>query len=184
MPVYKTSREEIIKKSFQVFLKKGYYHTSISDLSEACQIEKPHFYYYFESKKDLMFSVLGFIKDWATKNMFVHAYNQQLSPAERMNKLLEVLRSVHAKGFMGCIYSNTALETANNDEEFAPVIKEYFGIWKDALTTIYSGSFNQEEAEQKAARFFNELNGAILMTKLYRDTSHLERFIDDHTNEL
>jgi TetR/AcrR family transcriptional regulator, transcriptional repressor for nem operon len=184
MPAYKTSRAEIIKEAFQVFLKKGYYHTSISDLSKACKIEKAHFYYYFKDKKDLMISVLGFGKEWAIKNMFVHAYNQKLNPAERMNKLLEVFRSIYVKGFTGCIFSNTALETANNDEEFAPIIKEYFGIWHETLTNIYMGKFNKLESEQKATRFFNELNGALMMMKLHKDIAHLDAFIDNHTKEL
>ena len=184
MPVYKTSREEIIRESFKVFLRKGYYHTTISDLSKACQIEKPHFYYYFKSKKDLMLAVLDFGKEWVIKNMFVHAYNQQLSPAERMRKLLEVLRSLYSKDFTGCIYSNTALETSNNEDEFAPVIKEYFGIWKKTLITIYIEKYNLQESEQRAVRFFNELNGAILMMKLYKDISYLDEFINNHLNDI
>ena len=184
MPVNKTSREEIIKESFKVFLKKGYYHTSIADLSKACRIEKAHFYYYFRSKKDLMIAVLDFGKEWAIKNMFVHAYNKQISHSERMRKLLEVLRSIYSRGFTGCIFSNTALETSNNDEEFPPVIIEYYRIWNDALTTIYLGKYDSFESKQRSVRFFNELNGAILMMKLYKDISHLDKFIIDHINEI
>jgi TetR/AcrR family transcriptional regulator, transcriptional repressor for nem operon len=184
MPIYKTSREEIIKKSFKVFLEKGYYHTTVSDLSKACQIEKSHFYYYFESKNDLMFSALGFIKVWASENLFVHAGNQQVSPSARMKDLLDTLKEIHSKGFAGCIFGNTALETANNDETFAPVIKEYFALWKAALVKIYIEKFNKQESEQRAARFLNELNGALLMMKVYKDTSYLQDFISNHINEV
>ncbi len=184
MPVYKTSREEIIKKSFKVFLSKGYYHTSISDLSKACEIEKAHFYYYFKDKKDIMISVLFFGKEWAIKNMFVNAYNKQISPSERMKKMLEVFKSIYLKDYNGCIFSNTALETSNNDDDFAQVIKEYFDSWKKALIAIYIEKFNSPESEQRATRFFNELNGAVMMMKLYKDISYLDGFINNHINEI
>ena len=178
MPVYKTSKEEIIKKSFRVFLEKGYYHTTISDLSKACNIEKPHFYYYFENKQDLMLSVLRFIRVWAKRNMFIHAYNENLTAKERLEKLLGELKSIHKNGFGGCIFSNTALETANNDEKFVPVLKDYFDEWRNTLKKIYSLIYDNKKTDELSHSFFNELHGVLLMVKVYKDYSFLDSFIE------
>jgi TetR/AcrR family transcriptional regulator, transcriptional repressor for nem operon len=179
MPVYKTSKEEILKKSFKVFLEKGYYHTSVSDLSKACGIEKPHFYYYFKNKQDLMMSVLRYIRVWAKKNMFIHAYNENLSGRERMNELLMTLKEVHQKSYMGCIFSNTALETANNDATFVPLLQDYFNEWREVLKIIFLTKYDVSKAEELSHRFFNELHGVLLMVKVHKDFSYMDRFIEN-----
>ena len=53
MPVQKTTKDQIIIKSIEVFLKQGYYKTSMSDLAEACGLQKGSFYYHFKSKEEL-----------------------------------------------------------------------------------------------------------------------------------
>lgn len=184
MPVYKTSKEEIIKKSFLVFLEKGYYHTTILDLSKVCGIEKPHFYYYFKNKQDLMISVLKFITLWASKNMFIHAYNSDLTPKVRLKKMLNVLKSIHLRGYAGCIFSNTALETANNENDFLPTLQNYFNTWQKALETIYNCKYNKKESRKRAIRFFSELNGSILLMKVYKDHSYIDQFIKIQLEEL
>lgn len=184
MPKYKTSKEEILKNAYNVFLEKGYYHTSVSDLSKACNIEKAHFYYYFKDKRDLMLEVLKFISDWADKNMFSYAYDTSLQPQERMSKILEVLEKIYSKNHLGCIFGNTALETANNDDEFLPVLKNYFNNWKKALVNIYQEKYNMKESEELADRFFSELNGTVLMLKVYKDHKFIKTFINNHLKQL
>ena len=184
MPVVKTSKEEILKKAFRVFLEKGYYHTSVSDLSRACNIEKPHFYYYFKNKQDLMISILRFVRIWAKKNLFAYAYNETLEPRVRLERVLNQIEKIHTQGYWGCIFSNTALETANNDDAFLPVLKIYFDEWLDCLKTIFSLKYDNETAENLALGFFEGLNGTLLMVKVYRDYSYLKRFRDKQLNLL
>ena len=184
MPKSKTSKEEIIKNAYKVFLEKGYYHTSITDLSKACSIEKAHFYYYFKDKRDIMFAVLEFIGDWANNHIFIHAYKVNLSSEERMQLILNELGKIHFNRFTGCIYNNTALETANNDDEFIPALQNYFNRWKKALTAIYGEKYDRETSEMKAERFFSELNGTIVLHKVYKDNKYLNTFIDSHLKEI
>ena len=146
----------------ELFSTRGYLATSIDDIAEAARISKGKVYYYFKSKRDLMISILKFIRVWARKNIFIHAYNTELCPTDRMKNLLEVLRNIHIKGYAGCIFSNTALETANNDDEFVPILREYFNNWKEALKAIYRERYHKNESEERAERFFSELNGVIL----------------------
>lgn len=184
MPSSKTSKKEILKKSFEVFSKKGYYHSTISDLSRACGIEKPHFYYYFKDKKEIMLSVLECIHGWVKDNLFCYAFNEELNAPKRMEYMLKGLREVHENKYNGCIFANTALETANNEIAFAPVIKQHFEAWTEAALTIYSLIYRKEQAEMKAKAFFNELNGALIMVKIYKNMNYIDDFIENKINEL
>lgn len=184
MPSSKTSKKEILKKSFEVFSKKGYYHSTISDLSKACGIEKPHFYYYFKDKEEIMLSVLEYIHIWVMEHLFYHAYNKELSAPKRMEYMLKGLRDVHENKYNGCIFANTALETANNEIAFAPIIKKHFEAWTESALNIYSLIYRKEQAEMKAKAFFNELNGALIMVKIYKNMDYLDDFIEQKINEL
>jgi hypothetical protein len=76
------------------------------------------------------------------------------------------------------------LETANNEDEFQPLLKAYFNDWRVALTNIYNEVFDKTKAKTKATKFLNELNGAILMMKLYNDKIYLEDFIKYKLEEI
>jgi TetR/AcrR family transcriptional regulator, cholesterol catabolism regulator len=50
----KDRREEILEKSVQLFLKKGYDKATLRDIGKAVGIQAPGVYYYFKSKKDIL----------------------------------------------------------------------------------------------------------------------------------
>ena len=50
-------KEEILRTVLQLFLKKGYNATSTNDICSAAKLAKPTLYYYFGSKRNLLFSL-------------------------------------------------------------------------------------------------------------------------------
>jgi AcrR family transcriptional regulator len=50
-------KEDILRAVLQLFLKKGYNATSTNDICAAAKLAKPTLYYYFGSKRDLLFSL-------------------------------------------------------------------------------------------------------------------------------
>jgi AcrR family transcriptional regulator len=53
----KDRKEEILEKAVRLFLKKGYERTSLRDLGRAVGIQAPGLYYYFKSKKDILYQI-------------------------------------------------------------------------------------------------------------------------------
>jgi AcrR family transcriptional regulator len=49
---------KIIDKARSLFAEKGYAETSMADIAEACNVQKPTLYHYFESKEALLFGIL------------------------------------------------------------------------------------------------------------------------------
>jgi len=50
-------KEDILKAVLQLFLKKGYNATSTNDICTAAKLAKPTLYYYFGSKRNLLFTL-------------------------------------------------------------------------------------------------------------------------------
>lgn len=184
MPLKKINREQIIRKSLQVFVQKGYYNTAVSDLAKACGVEKSHIYYYFRDKCDLMRSTLEYFKQWMHKYVLYNAFNNNINTEEKLNRILIAVQKVHSKRFVGCLFGNTVLETAGLEKEFEPVLKGYFELWKSALTEVYCEKYPADKAEQLADRFVSEIQGTIMMMKLYRDPMIFKRFMNRKLEEI
>ena len=166
MPVQKVTREEVIQKSLPIFRQRGYYNTSMSDLAEACGLQKGSFYHYFDSKESLMKEVLEAVSSYFENKIFAIAYDESLLPAERLQKMLDKqIRAVTStKG--GCLMGNTAIETALLTDEFKPIMEAFFSGYVEALSTIYSTQFSAKEALELAEQAAMEFEGALILVKM------------------
>ena len=51
-------KETIKTVAIDLFFRKGYFATSISDIAKGCGIQKASIYYHFPGKEDLLFSIM------------------------------------------------------------------------------------------------------------------------------
>ena len=173
MPKQKTNREEILETAFEVFKKKGYHQTTISDLATACGLEKPHLYYYFKSKKNIMEEVLKHARMRMNEWVFSKAYNTAYSPEQRFHKMLDNMKTIHQRHFDGCIMGNTVLESANTEPDLLQYVQDYFSDLKKAFVHVLSHELPAEEAEKHTEAFLREIQGAMIFMRLYRQTDYL-----------
>ena len=175
MPVYKTSKAEILEKAAVVFREKGYFHTSIQDLAAACNVEKPHLYYYFKKgKSEMMMEVLKYVDGLMEKYICELAYNEKYSAKERLGKMLARMNKFYLTGQGGCIFANTLLETADATEIFKPIIKETFDKWAKALGFVLQEKHTEEKAMQLAYTIIQDMEGGLMMYQLYKDEKFLK----------
>ncbi len=158
-----------------VFREKGYYHTSIKDLAEACELEKSHFYYYFKKgKPQIMEEVLQYIDGLMEKYVCELAYNEKYTPKERLGKMLDRMNKFYLNGPGGCIFANTILETANATEQFKPIIKATFDKWAKALKFVLSTKYEAVQAEKLAYSIIQDMEGGLMMYQLYKDEQFMK----------
>lgn len=176
MPVYKTSKEEILAKASMVFREKGYHHTTIKNLADACGLEKPHFYYYFKKgKPQIMEEVLKYMDDLMDKYICKLAYNEKYPPVDRLKKMLHRMNKFYLNGSGGCIFANTILETAHVNDQFKPIIKATFDKWAKALQFVLASKYETTEAKKLAFGIIQDMEGGILMYQLYGDETFPRR---------
>ena len=96
--------------------------------------------------------------------------------AERLAAMLErQFQLVQLNDGGGCFFANMTLETG--DGPFAEGLTHFHREWNATVTTLLVEKFPAEEAEERAYRLFVDYEGSVMLFKLYKDTSHLTRFV-------
>lgn len=173
MPVQKTTREEIIEKSIQVFRQQGYHKTSMSDLAAACGLQKGSFYHYFKNKEALMQAVLERLHQYYHKKVFSIAYEVDKSAAERFIALFKIQEPIISADFSGCLFGNMTLESSSNQVDFSTTLKAFFTDWQAAFQHLYQEQYAPEQALKLARQSVAEVEGALMLMRLYADRSYL-----------
>jgi AcrR family transcriptional regulator len=181
MPVQKITREEILLKCQDVFRKQGYYHTSMSELAVACGLQKGSFYHYFPSKEALMTEILMGVHTYLKNRINIIAYDETLTPSERLNKMLLKYGKALLSQEGGCFVGNTTLETAYHNPEFAEILRGIFDDWIEALNHLFKTKYPTETAIRLAQQTVMEFEGAVMLTQIYKNQQLL---IDVYTRTL
>lgn len=173
MPAQKTTREEIIEKAIQVFRQQGYHKTSMSDLAAACGLQKGSFYHYFKNKEALMQAVLERLHEYYHKKVFSIAYQTDTSAEERFVALFKKQEPIISADFSGCLFGNMTLESGSKQVDFSAPLKAFFSDWQAAFQHLYEEQYSPKEAKQLAKQSIAEVEGALMLMRLYADRSYL-----------
>jgi AcrR family transcriptional regulator len=175
MPVKKVDKKTIIRESLNVFRTKGYHNTTMSDIATACGLLKGSIYHYFSGKEDLMKSVITYLHDWYNRNVFSIGSDTTLSGMEKLDKLTEISEEIFSQESGGCLMANIGLETANVNQSFSDLIKEYFNDWIESLAHIFREVYPAEEAKHIAELSVSEIEGSVLLMQVFQDKGYLQR---------
>jgi AcrR family transcriptional regulator len=85
----KVSREEeLLSNAIQLFSRGGFRETGLQEIADALGITRPLFYYYFESKEDLLWRIIGHLGDTLLEQARPIAA-LDAPPAERLGLLIQ-----------------------------------------------------------------------------------------------
>ncbi|APU96706.1 MULTISPECIES: TetR/AcrR family transcriptional regulator [Sphingobacterium] len=167
------TRQYIIEKTAPIFNKKGYFATSLSDITTATGLTKGSIYGNFKDKDDLATHVYTY-----QSRKISEAVNQQIIQQKTsLKKLLSFLdfykdnfKNIAASG--GCPMMNAAVEADDSLSFLTPKVRRSFDLWRQRLILILeegvaSGEFKQHiSAENYAITFMAMVEGGILLSKI------------------
>jgi TetR/AcrR family transcriptional regulator, cholesterol catabolism regulator len=85
----KVSREEeLLRNAIQLFSRGGFRETSLQEIADELGITRPLFYYYFESKEDLLWRIIGQLGDTLLEQARPIAVGEE-PPLRRLTLLFE-----------------------------------------------------------------------------------------------
>jgi len=129
------SMKDTIKTvAVDLFFRKGYFATSISDIAKGCGIQKASIYYHYPSKEDLLFFIME-----ATMDGLVEHLRTVLSQAEGVeNKMRAAVHGhvqFHLKQQKETFIASSELRGLSDEHYRAVVDKrdEYEGIFQDLI---------------------------------------------------
>jgi TetR/AcrR family transcriptional repressor of nem operon len=150
----------------------------MADLAQACGLLKGSFYHYFANKEILAKEALGYTLEFFREKVFKKAYQTDFPASKRLAKILEIEYSLVSPQFQGCLFGNIALETEHQETEFSPIIQLFFNELQEACVFLWQEKVLPTEAQIRAQMTIAQLQGGIMLMKIYKDTQKLLDVID------
>ena len=128
------TREGILEAAARIFSEKGYHATSMGDIAEAVNLQKASLYYHFESKQEILISLLDYALE-LINNRLETVLSQPLSPDEKLKQAMVCYFETIAE------YQNLSavllLELRSLDPELkarhASRREKFESLWKDLI---------------------------------------------------
>lgn len=182
------TREMILQRSAQVFNRKGYFGTSMSDIMQATGLEKGGIYNYFHSKDDLALQAFDYALD-RIRVEFAAAIKGKFNAIDRLQAIMGIFRKM-PNGFPiegGCPVLNTSVEADYAHPQLRQRARQAMQEWHDFLHRIVERGIErgeictQADPDAIASLLIASLEGAVALTILYDDPVHINRVVD-HLN--
>ena len=187
------TRDQILDAAARLIHLRGYYGTSLDDVLRESGVGKGNFYYYFRSKEDLGFAIIDRVVERFLERTLEPAFvDLTADPLDQvrafLDRLLEVQRQRNCVG--GCPMGNLASELSDVHEGFRQRLANIFERWRVTLATTLergraSGRLRADLDAASAAGFVvAALEGAILMAKVTKDISVMEKCVNELKHHL
>ncbi len=168
MPRQKVTKEFVTHQALKIFRLQSYHKTTMADIAHSCGLLKGSIYHYFSGKDDLMIAVMEYVHKFFKENIFIHAYDKELEPEERMKQMIAVAKKVYLGPEGGDLMGNIGLETAHVNPEFSNPIRVFFKDYIRAFKAIYVERYPEDEAQRLAELALSELQGALVLSRILK----------------
>lgn len=129
------TRQLIISAATQLFVQKGFFGTSISDLAKATKLTKGAFYHHFESKDALFFAVIKSMRETWNAEVARHVFANK-DPLSRLTSIIENHTRMLGENENFCLLLNgLVMEMDGVNPEFMIALEE---VYTDLATFIES----------------------------------------------
>ncbi len=171
-------KNEVIKKALNLFWKKGYEATSLSDLTEELGIGKGSFYNTFGSKRKL-FDICLSIAFEGGSNMIKQLLYQESDPILGIRRYLEMysgglLKDPESKG---CLIVNTSTEMAH-DKGIENFLLENNQNMKSIIVDYLANGRLSDRADVIADSILIYASGVAVLSKFIKDRKRFKASLD------
>lgn len=178
------TKEKILQQAAELFNQQGYAGASISDIMRITGLQKGGIYNHFKSKDDLALQAFDFAITQISKR-YRAALQSRHHAIERLQAIIEIFRTNIDNPIMkgGCPLLNTAIESDDTHPVLRERTQQAMDSWRDMICRVIRKGIQKGEirptvnADEVATILISTLEGAVMMSKLYGDSIHIERVI-------
>lgn len=182
MPAQKTTKEDILRRCWEVFNLHGYHGSSISMLAKAAGLGKAGLLHHFGSKEGLMKAVVDFASDFFREYVLAVA-EEDLPLEQRLEKMLRRQNRLAKIDQRGCFFTNVIMETGQ-EGIYNEQLMTFYEEWRAVFTSLLAKAMPPQVAKDQAYIMLLQYEGAITMYKLSGDEQHLEAFVHRYVESL
>lgn len=178
------TREMIIRRAARVFNQRGYSGTSIADLVEETGLERGGIYNHFRNKDELALAAFEYAASLRGKHLRDCFQRIRLAPDRLIGAaevFLDMLENPELPG--GCPVLNTAVEADDTHPELKARAQIAMDDLRGMIEQVVKEGLERGEIKpqtnprQAATMFIALLEGGLMMSKLYDDTSYLQQVV-------
>jgi TetR/AcrR family transcriptional repressor of nem operon len=179
------TRQMILERAAEVFNRKGYFGASLADIMEATGLARGGISNHFGTKDDLALEAFDYAVD-LVRQEFQRAIKDKRDAIDRLRAIVGVYRGM-PDGMPiagGCPVLNTAIEA----DDTHPVLRDHarraMDEWREFVIRVVTKGIEREQIrpevnpDELATFLIATLEGAIMLTKLYDDTTHMNRAVE------
>ncbi len=187
------TRDQILNAAARLIHVQGYQSTSLDDVLRESGVGKGNFYYYFKSKEDLGYAIIDRITQAFVERSLGPAFaDTDADPVTQihgfLDRVLEAQRLRKCVG--GCVMGNLASELSDVHEGFRQQLAGIFDLWRVHLAEAVSrgqarGRLRADVDASRVAQFLVAgLEGSILLSKVAKDITVMERCVEERKRHL
>jgi TetR/AcrR family transcriptional repressor of nem operon len=182
------TRDQILNAASRLIHVQGYQSTSLDDVLRESGVGKGNFYYYFKSKEDLGYAIIDRIRRAFVERGLGPAFGDtDADPVGQLHAFFDrVLDSQRQRNCVGgCAIGNLACELSDVHEGFRQQLAGIFDVYRDHVAEAIrrgqqSGRLRADADAVRVAQFLvGALEGAILLGKVTRDITVIERCVEE-----
>jgi AcrR family transcriptional regulator len=148
-------KQEIIDTAQALFLEKGYEQTSVSDIVKAIGVAQGTFYYYFESKDDVLEAITIEMVEELRERVLVIAEDKTLDPIEKWKRAITAssdYKITRRKELFEILQASKVLENHRMRERYRKLSRERVSqLFVDIINEgITEGVFHTDFPEETA----------------------------------
>jgi AcrR family transcriptional regulator len=178
------TRRRIIARAAPVFNMRGYAGTSMGDLTQATGLEKGGIYNHFASKEALALAAF----DYAIEQIAQRFAEALLGKQHAIERLLAIIGVFERRALSpdlpgGCPVLNTAVEADDTFPALRLRAQAAMTDWQKLIGKTVKDGVQRGELRSDANPYAvasivtATLEGALMLSKLYDDPSHIERTV-------
>jgi TetR/AcrR family transcriptional regulator, transcriptional repressor for nem operon len=177
-----TTKQRIVVQAAEVFNTRGYFGTSMGDLTRATGLEKGGIYNHFPSKEALALAAFEHAVS-LMGSRFAEAISRDQHALARLTAMVSIFAEVaeHPPVRGGCPVLNTAIEADDTSPTFLARAREAMTSWHRLIGKIIkegklAGEIRSDCDPYEVATIITSMaEGAIMLSKLYDDPVHMQR---------
>lgn len=178
------TRDHLLATGLKVLHARGFHATGVQDITQAAEVPKGSFYTHFDSKEQFGAEVLG--RYWEIRAGAASAIlSDESRPAvDRLKAYFAAKTQARSPASIerGCMIGNFSAEMAGDSRLVRDRLAAVFAAWTSMLSRCIreaqaAGQVRTDiDADTVAAFLIDAFEGALLRSKVDRDTAALLRF--------
>ncbi|SCL94562.1 TetR/AcrR family transcriptional regulator [Sporanaerobacter sp. PP17-6a] len=177
---YEERKAEIIEKAKALFIKRGYFNTNISDISNSCGFGRTTIYQYFKNKDEIFYYAISETLEEIKGKVETIVTDKDLTIVEKLKKLVFELTNEYEYNHVFIIVAEICVILKMQNNKIVNKIKEYFQEIMDSINDLISQGIESKEikpidSEGMAETIFSFINSFIIQQDSYSDIDFKKR---------